>query len=299
MTQDIPTLRLYEPAPGILAWYDGRIPGHRWSPDPNWVDWGAMSVGVAAYAVIGGNEAVVYDTHVSIPHAERMRADLTARGVTDFTVVLSHRHLDHVAGTAAFADCPVLANTRTAAHMARDRAAIEAATHHGPPAINPLILPTETFDLRRDLTAGDRRMQLLTFDIHSDDGTVIWLPGEGILLAGDTLEDPITFVSEPEHIARHLRDLHRMKALGARAILPNHGDPARIAAGGFGPGLIDATIRYTEWLVALSRDPSRKGDDLESIIGADLARGTIIWDESYKDVHGENVQSVLTAFGRT
>jgi cyclase len=105
-------LRLLEPAPGILAWYDGRVEGHRFAPGPNWVDDGALSLGIASYAVVDGDHALVYDTHVSVAHAERIRADLTAHGVRHVTVVLSHWHLDHVAGTEAFADCRVIANVR-------------------------------------------------------------------------------------------------------------------------------------------------------------------------------------------
>ena len=115
---DLPHLRLLAPAPGVLAWYDGRVPGYRMFAGPNWVDDGAIELGIAAYALIEGAATVVYDSHVSVAHAERMKADLTARGVTDLTVVLSHRHLDHVAGTAAFAGAPVIACRRTAEGLA-------------------------------------------------------------------------------------------------------------------------------------------------------------------------------------
>ena len=93
-----------------------------------------------------------------------------------FTVVLSHWHLDHVAGTAAFADCEIIANRRTMQHLTRHKAAIEAGTHHGLPAIDPLILPTRLFDGAMQLTLGGREIQLIELNIHSDDATVIWLP---------------------------------------------------------------------------------------------------------------------------
>ena len=131
-----------------------------------------------------------------------------------FTVVLSHWHLDHVAGTAAFADCEIIANRRTMQHLTRHKAAIEAGTHHGLPAIDPLILPTRLFDGQMQLRLGDREIELIELNIHSDDATVIWLPEERILLAGDTLEDTVTYVGEPENFDRHLEDLEQ--ALGAR-----------------------------------------------------------------------------------
>ena len=112
-------------------------------------------------------------------------------------VVLSHWHLDHVAGTAAFADCEIVASRLTGERLARQRSAIEGGTLEGPPAISPLILPSTVFDGRTELAVGKLRADLVQFDIHSADGTALHIPGEGLLLAGDMLEDTATYVSEP------------------------------------------------------------------------------------------------------
>jgi glyoxylase-like metal-dependent hydrolase (beta-lactamase superfamily II) len=289
----LPHLRLLQPAPNILAWYDGRVPGYRMYEGPNWVDDGAISLGIAAYAIVAGTVALVYDTHVSVAHARRMRADLVARGVDSFTAVLSHRHLDHVAGTQAFADGPVIAGERTAWALAANGAAIEAGTFRGPPAIDPLILPGRTFAGRMELDLGALTVELLHFDIHSDDATVLWLPESRTLLAGDTLDDPVTFVAEPDGLGRHLAELDRLASLGAQRILPGHGDPSRIGAGGYGPGLIDATRRYVAWLVDLPSHPDRASLPLREVIAADLEAGNVVWFDAYEAVHAENVAGVL------
>ena len=148
-------LRVLDPARGILAFYDGRVEDYRFAEGPNWVDDGALSLGIASYALVEGDEALVYDTHISVDHARFIRTALEARGVRRFTVVLSHWHLDHVAGTAAFADCEIIANRRTAAHLERRKAAIEAGTHDGPPAIKPAD-PADAAVRRAD-DAGARR----------------------------------------------------------------------------------------------------------------------------------------------
>ena len=54
------------PAAGILAFYDGRVDGYRFAAEPNWVDDGALSLGIASYALVEGDEALIYDTHVSV-----------------------------------------------------------------------------------------------------------------------------------------------------------------------------------------------------------------------------------------
>ena len=61
-----------------------------------------------ATAVVSGEEAPVYDTHTSVEHARFVRDVLEGEGVARFTVVLSHWHLDHVAGTEVFGDSEVI-----------------------------------------------------------------------------------------------------------------------------------------------------------------------------------------------
>jgi glyoxylase-like metal-dependent hydrolase (beta-lactamase superfamily II) len=286
-------LRTLRPAPGILAFYDGRVEGHRFAPGPNWVDDGALSLGIASYAILSGDHALVYDTHVSRAHAAAIRATLVAEGARRFTVVLSHWHLDHVAGTAEFADCEVIANIRTVAHLAARKSAIEAGTDHGLPAIAPLILPNRSFDGTLTLDIGGRRVDLITANIHSDDATVLWLPDAGLLLAGDTVEDTVTYVGEPEAFAIHLADLARLAALSPRVILPNHGAPDRIAAGGYGPDLIDATAGYIRWLMRLRADPAPTDLPLTAVIAAPLAAGTLGYFAPYGAVHRQNIARVL------
>lgn len=286
-------LRIFEPHPGLLAFYDGRIEGHRFLPQDNWVDDGAISLGIASYALIRGAEALVYDTHVSLDHARAIRAALEARGVSRITVILSHWHLDHVAGTGVFADCPVIANARTAAHLTRHRAAIEDGSLKGLPVIAPLILPDRVFSGEMTLDLGGTRVVLIEANIHSDDATLLWLPETGVLLAGDTVEDSVTYVGEPADFATHLADLDRMAALQPRFVLPNHGAAETIAAGGYDAGLITATQSYIRWLQGLQHDPARAGEPLSQVIGADIAAGRLGYFAPYEAVHAQNIRRSL------
>lgn len=290
-------MQILEPAPGVLAFYDGRVPGYRFAEGENWVDDGALSLGIASYAVISGTQALVYDTHVSLPHAERVVADLRARGVTQITVVLSHWHLDHVAGTAAFvrafAGTEVVGNRRTRAHLQQHWTAIEEGSYHGLPVICPLILPDRVFSGEMRLRVGARHVTLIEANVHSDDATVLWLPDEGILLAGDTVEDCVTYVGAPADFATHLADLDRLADLGPRRVLPCHGDPQVIAAGGYGIDLIRATQRYIRWLQRLEREPQLAGTPMQAVIGEDLAAGTLRHFAPYEAVHVRNIERCL------
>ena len=284
-------LRVFEPHPGLFAFYDGRIVGQRFAEGPNWVDDGALSVGIASYAILRGDHALIYDTHVSVPHAQAVRAAMEERGARRFTVVLSHWHLDHVAGTAAFEGCEIIANAKTAAHLTDRKAAIEAGTSSGMPVIDPLILPTRVYSGHMSLMIGALEVHLIEVDIHSDDGTVLWLPADQILLAGDTVEDTVTYVAEPQGFAKHLVDIEKLEALNPRFVLPNHGDPDQIAAGGYGAGILPAMRRYIGFLMRLKENPGLADTALADVIAQDLASGELIWFGTYADVHDENLQA--------
>jgi cyclase len=294
MTPDLlKHVRVLEPHPGVLAFYDGRVEGHRFAREKNWVDDGALSLGIASYAVISGSSALVYDTHVSVTHARFLREVLTQRGVTNFIVVLSHWHLDHVAGTEAFADFPVIANRKTFEHLRQRKSAIENATDHGPPAINPLVLPDTLFEGRRSLTIGMLEVELVEANIHSDDATVVWIPSRGILLAGDTMEDTITYVGEPEQFDTHLKDLDRLAALDPAFILPNHGDPDIISVGGYDKGFIKAQQQYIRMLKRCRTEPDLREMPLEELIAGPLSQGWVEMFEPYRAIHQQNLERVL------
>lgn len=286
-------LRVLRPHPAIYAFYDGRVPGYRFAAENNWVDEGALSLGIASYAIVSGAHALVYDTHVSLAHAAEIR-DILQReaGVTTFTVVLSHWHLDHVAGTAVFADCEIIATARTAGHLERHRAAIEAGTHEGPPAISPLVLPTRVFSGTLPLDIGAIRVELIEANIHSDDAAVVWWARERILLAGDTMEDTVTYVTEPDGLEQHLAELARLDALAPARILPNHGDPDIIAKGGYSRGLNRAMQQYIRALLRCKSDAELRASPLKTLIQGPLNTGWITYFEPYEDVHRENVEKV-------
>ncbi|CDX58551.1 conserved hypothetical protein [Mesorhizobium plurifarium] len=289
------TMRLVRPAPNVLGFYDGRVDGVRiWSDEPNWLDDGAYTLGICTYAIVDGSQALVYDTHISLPHARFIRRTLEQMGVTSIRVVLSHWHDDHIAGNEVFQDCEIIANGLTAAALERGRAGIES----GNPPIKPLVLPNRVFEDSLGLTIGAIPIELRQVEIHSHDGTVLLMPDTGLLLAGDTLEDSVTYVSEPERLGEHLVDLERMAGWQFDRILPNHGSLQAIEAGGYGRSLIAATQAYIHKLLACRHAPDLARQDLKTF-GADIFATTATeYFAPYEAVHRQNVAAVLAAGNR-
>ncbi|MDO9417790.1 MBL fold metallo-hydrolase [Pararhizobium sp.] len=286
------TLSILEPYPGIFAYYDGRIAGRRLHAEvPNWLDDGAYSLGVASYAIVDGGEALVYDTHISLAHAATIRAHLEGLGVNTIRVVLSHWHKDHIAGNAVFADCEIIALSLTADRLNQNRDRIEIAN----PPIIPLVVPTRLFEHTLELTVGSRRLELHHFAIHSADGNVMWLPDEKLLLAGDTVEDTVTYIAEAGEIATHISELARMQTWPIEKILPSHGDRTRIAGGGYAPALIDANKAYLERLTATMARGETVNPSLKDFVAPEIETGAILYFVAYEDVHQSNIAAVIAA----
>jgi glyoxylase-like metal-dependent hydrolase (beta-lactamase superfamily II) len=284
------SMRIVQPFEHILAFYDGRISGLRVHAErPNWLDNGAFSLGTASFAVIDGPDAIVYDTHMSLAHARRVRAALEARGVTKMTVVLSHWHPDHIAGNAVFADCEIIANTFTGNLLEENQSALE----RGDPPIDPIILPTRLFEEAMTLTAGRLTVELRRFDIHSIDQTVIRVPEHRTILAGDTLEDTVTYVTEADRLEYHLVDLKRLKSWDFDWILPCHGTFEKISVAGYDKRLITAMELYIKKLIALRRHPEWADQGLAEFAAESLASGAVEYFEPYESVHRDNVNAIL------
>ncbi|UWQ89949.1 MBL fold metallo-hydrolase [Rhodobacteraceae bacterium M382] len=286
------TLRVLEPAEGVLAFYDGRVPGRRLvSPSWNWLDDAAYELGIASYALISDGEALVYDTSISLAHAGVIRRELEHRGARSIRVALSHHHRDHVAGTEVFADCPILSSRKTAQALAEKRDSYARST----PPISPLVMPTQVFDGTLTVQVGSMTAQLRPLDIHSFDGTALYLPQTRLLFAGDALEDCATYVAEPERLSRHLAELERLQTWDVDAVFPCHGDPDRIAAGGYATSLISATHSYVSRLLRCRQAPDLADLTLQAFAADSFRTGALIYHEAYDAVHRDNLRAVLEA----
>lgn len=289
-------LRVLKPLPFVYAFYDGRIADVRLhSEDENWLDDGGFSLGTASYALVDEDDALVYDTHLSVPHARKIRMFLERMGMKRIRVVLSHHHLDHVAGNEAFADCEIIAHERTLAHLTANRAGIESASYHGAPAISPLILPTVIYEDHLKLDVGRLRVHLRHADIHSDDATLLYIDDLELLFAGDTLEDTVTYVAEPHALDAHLAELDRLWSWPISRILPNHGDPLVISAGGYEKTLIRATQQYVRVLKRCVNEPELRSESLSTLIAGPLQAKWVNYFAPYEAVHRNNVAKVVAA----
>jgi len=275
----------------ILAFYAGRD-WTRIRDEYNWIDDGAMKLGIATYVIYKKDKAVIYDTFASISQAMWVRNHLEKMGIKQFTVVLSHWHLDHIAGNEVYKDCNIISNALTRELLIKNKADIEMGCCDGPPEIKPLILPNITFDKKTSLYLDNLQLELRNENIHSKDGTIIYIPSDKILFAGDTLEDSITYIDQANNLVEHVKNLQQLKQLSPTTILPNHGDPNVIEDGGYEQTLIDATINYITRIVSRAHDEDFLKSSMKSYLREEFEQGWVHYYEPYEAVHRQNLIQV-------
>jgi len=285
-------LRVFKLSDELYGFYDGRIPGLRYYSDqPNWVD-GDLEAGLCSYAIVSGKDALVYDTHVSIEHARAIRKKIEELGARNIRVALSHYHLDHIAGNEVFADCEIIGHHLTHQNLAKHKSKIEDGRYWGLPAIKPVISPNTLIGENTTLRIGGVPAELRPANIHSSDGVVLYLPQSRTLLAGDTLEDTVTVVNEPDNLEVHIAELDRTRTWEIDRIFLNHGHPDVIAKGGYNKAMIGATQEYLRYLLACVDQPREREKRLSEVMADALEAGWIHYFAPYEEYHRRNIERV-------
>jgi len=158
------------------------------------------------------------------------------------------------------------------------------------------VLPDLTFEGLLTCHVGEVVVEFHPFEIHSRDGNVMLLPVERLLFPGDTLEDTVTYVIEPERIPTHIEELGRLKQLPFDRVLPNHGRLELLRGGGYQPSLVDAVVEYDRSLLARVDNPDFLDLPIEAFVPNALARGDVAIWEPYREVHANSLRLVRETF---
>ena len=198
-----------------------------------------LGAGLYAYTAEGdpNSGVIVGEGGVTVVDAQAtplMAADVQARiaqvtplPVTD--IVLSHYHAVRVLGASGYPAKSIIASAATRA-LIEERGAQDMDSEigrfprlfRGRETIPGLTWPTRTFEGSTPL--GHRDAQIIHIGrSHTAGDTVVWLPKERVLFAGDTVEFGATPYCGDAHFADWPATLRAVQALGAEKLVPGRG----------------------------------------------------------------------------
>ncbi|MBB4702117.1 MBL fold metallo-hydrolase [Sphaerisporangium siamense] len=196
-----------------------------------------LSLGLVA----GERACLVVDTGAD----ERQGAEFAAavRELTGlpWSVVLTHAHFDHAFGTAAFDGATVWAHPGCRAELAggaQDQRTTWAAYYRaqGDPEAAArvetarIVPPDQLVDAAAEIDLGGRAVRLLhPGPGHTGHDLVAHVPDAGVLFAGDLVEQGAPPSFDDSHPAAWPAAVDRLLDLGARTVVPGHGEPVDAA----------------------------------------------------------------------
>jgi cyclase len=185
--------------------------------------------------VVGADGVLVVDTLISAKEARRFLKDIRAVTKKPITyVVTTHGHLDHAFGACVFTDlgATLVGHELDRASLAKNGEAMlkkpQAFGLTGEDmAGTRIVLPTLTFTERLTIRLGrldDEVIELIHLTpSHSPGSTLVYLPKQKVLFAGDVLfTDFHPFLGDGD-IPGWTKTLDFIQALDVTAVIPGHG----------------------------------------------------------------------------
>jgi cyclase len=184
-------------------------------------------------------------------------------------ILLTHSHSDHTSGIPLFS-CPVLAHRLTRQRI-KQRGSERSKKQ----------MPTEVFEYRKELDIGGVVLEMIHTGGHTPGSSVVWLPQERILFAGDLVfEGRYPFLATAD--IKQLMDVLRwLPSLEARVIVPGHGELCENAE-------VLRQLHYLEDIWERTADHIKQGHSLEDTLkDSKYVRYSIIF---YEQLHDWNIR---------
>ena len=229
--------------------------------------------------IVGSEGVVVVDAQATPAMAAEVQArvaKVTHKKVRQ--IILSHYHAVRVLGATGYPAHSVICSDVCRAMIA-ERGQQDMASEigrfprlfRGKESIPGLIWPTQTFHGKMTLWLGEREVQVIHIGrAHTAGDSVVWLPREKVLFAGDAVEFGATPYCGDAHFTDWPDTIHKLRQLGAEKMVPGRGR-ALLNAREVKEAL-DGTEAFTSKLFAIVRAGEAEGGDLNAIYHEAIAQ---------------------------
>jgi cyclase len=181
--------------------------------------------------IVGRNANVAVDALWAPPMTRDFIASIrrTSKNPVEH-LLLTHHHGDHTYGAASFRPAEIVSHRRCREVLATmSPPDPERMRQAGSPYADDfkgleIALPTLTFESEMTLYCGDREVRLLYCGpAHTVDDTLVYMPKEKLLFAGDIAFYYVTPLAFQGHISGWIKAIDRIRDLDVETIVPGHG----------------------------------------------------------------------------
>ena len=188
--------------------------------------------------IVTGDGVVVVNSGASYLLAQALHDEIRAQTDQPVKLVINENGQGHaMLGNSYWIEqgVPVLAHVEAAAEFADQSGqaltALQGYARENAAGTVPMG-PTETFEGRRDITMGDFRIEVLHLGpAHSPGDTQIWLPDQGLMIAGDiAFHERMPPIFEGTCTSCWIETWETaLMPLNPTYIVPGHGHPTNLA----------------------------------------------------------------------
>jgi len=217
----------------------------------------------------GTHEVMLVDAQLTKTSAERVLQEIRETKKPLSIIYITHEHADHFLGLEVFKDAypgvRIMANSAVVERINKvyQEKIDKWKTILGPGATSHVVA-IEQFD-GDFITFGSSQIEVLkNIQGDTDENTMLWIPGQRILIAGDVLFNGMhVYTAETDSKARGewLNSLQRIRELKPSVIIPGH---SKVGA------TLDAStaVDFTENYLLAFEEELKKAKDPDGLINA-------------------------------
>jgi len=210
-------------------WYTGRV-GRLTEITPG-VLIGTSSFAETISTVVVGQAGgcLLIDPGVTVAELARLGAEVRELGLRPVAAWSTHPHWDHVLWSPELGSTPRYATPAAVAMTETERAGLARETQRSAPGHDFSLLGRLTPLDSATIPWHGPAAQLIVHDGHAPGHGAVFLPGPGVLVAGDMCSDveiPLLDLTASEPLGDYRTGLERLAAVaGVRQVVPGHGHP--------------------------------------------------------------------------
>jgi glyoxylase-like metal-dependent hydrolase (beta-lactamase superfamily II) len=224
---------------------------------------------VNSVMIEGAGEVMLVDAQLTKTNAEKVLQEIKATKKPLSTIYITHEHADHFLGLEVFKEAypgvRIIANSAVTDRINKVyQEKVDKWKKILGAGATSQVVAIEKFDGNLIEFEGSKIEVLKNIQGDTDENTMLWIPGQRILIAGDVVFNKMhVYAAESDSKAREkwLNSLHKIRELKPSVVIPGHN---KVGA----PLDASTAVDFTENYLFAFEEELKKAQDPDSLINA-------------------------------